>query len=352
LGYARSLLLDESNNLIITDLGLAKFIGEKTKTKTFKGAGTIPYMAPECWTFDENSIHMDIYSLGVIFFEILTGQLPFDGKTEQEWKDFHIYEPFPNITNFRQNVPIKLIQIITKMVNKRSKNRYQSVSEIKEALNQAIIHSREEETEIERLATIANNTIQIELEKRAILEKKTQALKEYQRNIYIHKVELFDKFQKNIELINSRFEDNLIKSQKTIKMTYHKLSISFKNRIITIELDENDLSHIREQYTINFLKGKNIICFGKLYSNHMNSTLTGVFGFNLLLVKKEGDLYGDWYIASFSDTTHPYKQNYYLPINEFLNEFPKSFIMHTKSVDYRELSDKDISSCFEEIFKT
>ncbi|GAB3011266.1 hypothetical protein GCM10027284_33200 [Cyclobacterium sediminis] len=96
-----NVLLDDNGNLQICDFGLAKLIDAKTRTKSFKGFGTLAYMAPECWMFDSNTKAMDIYSLGIIFYEILTLKQPFTGKTEQEFRDKHLYEPLPNISNIR-----------------------------------------------------------------------------------------------------------------------------------------------------------------------------------------------------------------------------------------------------------
>jgi serine/threonine protein kinase len=92
-----NILLDENSNLQICDFGLAKLIDAKTRTKTFKGSGTLPYMAPECWMFDSNTVLMDIYSLGIIFYEILVLEMPFIGKSENEFRDKHLYEALPNI---------------------------------------------------------------------------------------------------------------------------------------------------------------------------------------------------------------------------------------------------------------
>jgi serine/threonine protein kinase len=79
-----NILVDSDEKLLITDFGLARYINEKTRTKSFKGSGTIPYMAPECWTGETNTISMDIYSLGILFFEILTGVLPYNARTESD----------------------------------------------------------------------------------------------------------------------------------------------------------------------------------------------------------------------------------------------------------------------------
>jgi len=67
-----NILIGENDILKLCDFGIAKLVDAETRTKTFKGAGTYPYMAPECWTGNANTKAMDIYSLGIIFFEILT----------------------------------------------------------------------------------------------------------------------------------------------------------------------------------------------------------------------------------------------------------------------------------------
>lgn len=113
-----NILVDDDGHLRISDFGLAKYIDEKTRTKSFKGAGTFPYMAPECWTGDTNSISMDIYALGIIFYEIIVGEFPFDCATELEWRDVHLFAQIPDITSLRSDCSIKISQIIQKMTKK------------------------------------------------------------------------------------------------------------------------------------------------------------------------------------------------------------------------------------------
>ena len=79
-------------------------------------------MAPECWTNDKNSKPMDIYSLGIIFFEILTGKWPYNAKTEAEWRDCHLFSSFPDILSYRDDLTVKLQQIVYKMANKKYQN--------------------------------------------------------------------------------------------------------------------------------------------------------------------------------------------------------------------------------------
>ena len=59
----------------IADFGLAKIIQDKTRSKTFKGWGTEPYIAPEAYRFEKNTIQMDMYSIGLVFFQIAESML-------------------------------------------------------------------------------------------------------------------------------------------------------------------------------------------------------------------------------------------------------------------------------------
>lgn len=54
----------------ISDFGLSKLAGENTRTLTFKGYGSTKYVAPEAWNNDKNTIQMDIYSMGIVFYEL------------------------------------------------------------------------------------------------------------------------------------------------------------------------------------------------------------------------------------------------------------------------------------------
>src|SRR5690606_29279926 len=154
-----NILLDQNGNLQICDFGLAKLIDSKTRTKSFKGFGTLPYMAPECWMLDANTSAMDIYSLGIIFYEILTLKQPFVGKTEQEFRDKHLYEPLPNISNSRVDLPVRLIEMISKMTNKRPQERYSSMSEVANILEKLTENLEENsESKIDSLLHKANRS--------------------------------------------------------------------------------------------------------------------------------------------------------------------------------------------------
>jgi len=110
-----NILIDSKGNLCIADFGLAKVLGgagdptyssakndfaKSSATKDpFNGWGTVEYMAPECWTFGETTPATDIYSLGIMFYEILTGELPCKSHKAKDLKEFHLHQPLPRLAD-------------------------------------------------------------------------------------------------------------------------------------------------------------------------------------------------------------------------------------------------------------
>lgn len=370
-----NILIDDNNNLVITDFGLAKFIGEITKTRSFKGSGTIPYMSPECWLMKENSIQMDIYSLGIIFYELLTGEFPFNGNTEEEWRDSHLFEPLPNIDQKREKVPVKIKQVISKMTNKRANERYSSVEEIINSIQESIKQNEESNNELEKLASISCKKTDETKAEKLMQEQVEQEKEKFKKIIDYHISELKERVKSIVEDFNSRIEENKIvfsNRSKTSHKQYDKFDMSVNGIYASFEFFdieaiakyEEDRSNTFKQNEIHryggivfspldesTIKRKNIIYIGRMKTNYQSAVLHECFGFNLLLVKKEDELYGTWYIASFSDSGFSGKnrKDFGLDLSWFLIEFEKSFFMHTLSVNYQELQDQHLYRAIKEI---
>jgi serine/threonine protein kinase/Tfp pilus assembly protein PilF len=143
-------MLTKDGQLKIMDFGIAKLRGSSGLTKTGTSLGTLAYMSPEQAQGIAADQRSDIWSLGVVFYEILTGELPFKGEHEAALMYLIVNEqpPVPSVLDRR--IPHRLDSVVNKMLEKDRAKRYQSVEEVVKALEEV-------RTEIET-ATVAAKT--------------------------------------------------------------------------------------------------------------------------------------------------------------------------------------------------
>ena len=370
-----NILIDENNSLVITDFGLAKFVDEHTKSKSFKGGGTGYYMSPECWLMEKNSIQMDIYSLGILFYELLTGELPLSPKTYEECRDWHLFSTLPDISLLRKDTPTKLKQIISKMTQKRATDRYSNSEEIISALEDTIKQEQEQDKEIEKLASLGHKKAEEIKTARLKAEQERQKKENYKKFLNFHVEELKNKVKTIIEKVNSRLEENKIILREatsygesmlkdfTLSINGRSANFQFHSETVIEQYEQDRIEAIQDRVRQSgrgwmaspigdsIFKKKDIIYLGMVETNYKNPVLGECFGFILALVKSDTDIYGKWYIASFSDSgfSPSHRKDFALNLNCFLKDFENSFSMHVVSVQYRELVEKDIYRVVEEI---
>jgi len=121
----------------VMDFGIAKVIGsEKLKTVAETQMGTAPYMSPQQITSAKDVDHRaDIYALGVIFFEMLTGRLPFDGDTTFTIWNKACNEPAPSLLQFNRAIPGGFDAVVAKAIAKSPEDRYQNCKEFRDDLH-------------------------------------------------------------------------------------------------------------------------------------------------------------------------------------------------------------------------
>jgi serine/threonine-protein kinase len=131
----RNIMLDSDGRVYIMDFGVARSLGAHEVVQEKKLIGTPAYISPEQAKGDEVDKRSDIYSLGVILFEMLTGKRPFEADTLDSYVDMHIHKKPPRPSEIRQQIPPFLDDIILKCLKKDKDNRCQKVTEILEDLD-------------------------------------------------------------------------------------------------------------------------------------------------------------------------------------------------------------------------
>lgn len=120
----------------IADFGIAMKIGESDESDGV--AGTIYYCAPETLVGQKPNVTSDIYSMGVIFFELLTGTVPFEGETTDDIAIAQIKKHFPEPSKIVPSLPKVLDKIVVKACRKSPDERYQSSKEMHDAIKKTL----------------------------------------------------------------------------------------------------------------------------------------------------------------------------------------------------------------------
>ncbi len=140
-----NILIAENGEPMLTDFGIAKILNlsvGQTLTSTGFGVGTPEYMAPEQGLGKDLDGRTDIYSLGVVLFELFTGRKPYTADTPLAILLMHMNDPLPHPRIVVQGMAVEIEKVILKALAKDPVNRYQSMKELKLALEKADAHGR------------------------------------------------------------------------------------------------------------------------------------------------------------------------------------------------------------------
>lgn len=134
-----NVLMDQSNRPILSDFGIAKVLeGTKELTRPGAGVGTPEYMSPEQCKGEPVDGRADIYALGIMLFECLTGRTPFIGENYPALAHSQIYEDPPDPRRFNPHIPPGVRDVIMIALQKKPEFRYQRASAMTDALEQAV----------------------------------------------------------------------------------------------------------------------------------------------------------------------------------------------------------------------
>ena len=152
---ADNVMLNSKNQVKVMDFGLAKLKGTLKLTRMSSTVGTLGYMAPEQVQGGEVDARSDIFSLGVLVFEMLTGRLPFRGEHEAAMIYSILNEEPEPVSKHREDVPQELTHIIRRALEKDPADRYESVSEVLGELR----HLKKQSSRVTRTAAISSRAL-------------------------------------------------------------------------------------------------------------------------------------------------------------------------------------------------
>ena len=137
----QNILITKEGIVKVTDFGIARAASEATLTSSGNTMGSVHYFSPEQARGIYVDYKSDIYSLGIVMFEMATGTLPFEGETPVAIALKHINDPLPEIRTLNPEVSESLVKIITLATQKLSAKRYQTVEELSNHLKRALTNA-------------------------------------------------------------------------------------------------------------------------------------------------------------------------------------------------------------------
>nr|WP_263328038.1 Stk1 family PASTA domain-containing Ser/Thr kinase [Neobacillus sp. Marseille-Q6967] len=133
-----NILVDRFGNVKITDFGIAMALSATSITQTNSVLGSVHYLSPEQARGGMANKKSDIYSLGIVMFELLTGRLPFSGESAVSIALKHLQSETPSVRRWNSSIPQSVENIVLKATAKDPFHRYNSVDEMEEDLRTAL----------------------------------------------------------------------------------------------------------------------------------------------------------------------------------------------------------------------
>ena len=141
----QNIMIKDDGQIKITDFGIAMALNSTQLTQTNSVMGSVHYLPPEQASGKGCTIKSDIYSMGIIFYELLSGSLPFRGDNAVEIALKHMRDPLPSLREENPAIPQSIENIIRKATAKNPKNRYEDARSMHEDLLTALDDDRMDE---------------------------------------------------------------------------------------------------------------------------------------------------------------------------------------------------------------
>jgi len=134
----QNVLIDRDGRAKVTDFGIARSLEAQGLTATGRVLGTTDYVSPEQALGHEVTGQSDIYSLGIVLYEMLTGETPFQADTQVAVAMKHVRDPLPDVQRRRPEISAALAAVVERSTAKETQNRYPSVSEMVHDLEEVL----------------------------------------------------------------------------------------------------------------------------------------------------------------------------------------------------------------------
>ena len=303
------------NTFKISDFGLSKVAAENTRTLSFKGGGTMLYMSPEAWDYSKNTIQMDIYSMGIIFYELATLHYPYDPfpHTFEECKSAHLYSAIKSPTKIKPSLSPSTVSLINRMLEKSIKKRFSSWNEIIKLLET-------QSTKVPPKNMLVASAVAAQNAKDIARQNQESAARQQQKEKEDFLKLVFAQIKQTVatpiaeftEEVNQQYAGKdkirfagdmypqadqtsfhwelIIPPSDTVTINMEAIRKENFTRKVSRDIFMNDFgrNRTRQENYIPQFRGKNILAWGEI----VNST---GYGFNILLLDS-GDIYGDWMI--------------------------------------------------------
>ena len=144
----QNIMIEDNGEIKITDFGIAMALNNTQLTQTNSVMGSVHYLPPEQASGKGATVKSDIYSLGIMFFELLTGNLPFKGDNAVEIAFKQIKDDIPSVREINPAIPQSVENIVLRATAKNPKNRYSSAKEMHDDLATCLNPERKDEARI------------------------------------------------------------------------------------------------------------------------------------------------------------------------------------------------------------
>lgn len=338
-------ILIKDDVIKISDFGLSKISTDRTRTVTFKGFGHLMYTAPEGWKNDKNTIQMDIYSMGLVFYELATLQFPYKvtiANDVEQWKNNHLFSEPVNPSRINTNLSPVLSGVIMKMLEKSTSKRFNNWEEIESYLLNNDIEEKEFSSIINAMVNNRLAKDNSESKKKLEEERKRREEEDFCKLVeYQFKKDIYKPIQEFIDIFNKAYPqgeititpEGRISRYESIEMKINLIStkvigiklkpILEKDFIRKVTRREFGEEYTRVELQIPTYRGRKIKAWGGLYIEQK--------GFNIILLENNNELYGEWILlentnCGFSTRRRP--EPFAFEFNELEKEIQYINVMH------------------------